>query len=383
VTTFFREPETFQILRDQVLPRLLKERPPDTPIRVWVAGCATGEEVYSIAMCFLEHAGASTGDSPALQVFATDLSEAALGRARAGIYAESIAQDVSPQRLARFFSRVDSRYQVSRAVRDMCVFARHDLTRDPPFSRLDLISCRNVLIYLEASLQERVLASFHYALKPGGFLLLGASEATSGSSELFAPIDKKHRIYSRRPTLGPTVVGFTRARPVGSAPRRGVVKAAPAEAASREADRLLLARYAPAGVIVDGKDSIVEFRGHVDPYLEHTPGRASLDLFKMARKGLLVGLRQAVQEARKADAPVSKKGLTLPRRGQLHRVDLNVIPLKGSPESEGSLLLLFDERTAAKSGAGRASLGGRRAPSSARTPGCGRNWSKPPGTSRP
>ena len=361
VTSFFRDPTTFQILRDQVLPSLLKDRPPETPLRVWVPGCATGEEVYSIVICLLEQAGGFPGSSPAFQVFATDLSEAALGKARAGKYAESIAQDVSPPRLARFFSRVNGQYQISKAIRDMCVFARHDLTRDPPFGRLDLISCRNVLIYLGPQLQQRVLATFHYALKPSGVLLLGASEAMGGSSELFASTDKKHRIYAKRPTSSPAAPGFARgggAESVGPSRRAGQTVAA--EAPSREADRLLLARYAPVSVIVDRRDAIVEFRGEIDLYLEHTPGRASLDLFKMARKGLPLGLRQALQEARKKDAPVRKTGLTVLRRGQLHRLDLEVIPLKGSRENEGSLLVLFDARSDRSGGQARAE--GRRPP---------------------
>ena len=350
VTSFFRDPEVFQALCEEVLPRLLKDRPAGAPIRVWVPGCATGEEVYSIVIGLLERAGELKGN-PSFQVFATDLSESALEKARAGIYLENIAQDVSPERLQRFFTKVDGRYQVIKAVRDMCVFARHDLTKDPPFSRLDLISCRNMLIYLEPRLQQRVLGIFHYALRPSGFLLLGASETAGASPDLFAPVDKKHRIYSKRPTSAPAVLGF--AAPGGDARERrearpGVAKPGPREELPREADRILLARYAPAGVIVDEKDNIVEFRGQTDPYLEHAHGRASLSLFKMARKGLLLEVRQAIQEARKKDAPFRKEGVSLRHRGQLRELDLEVIPLKGSPEKERSLLVLFEARPETK-----------------------------------
>ncbi|HWX24984.1 MAG TPA: chemotaxis protein CheB, partial [Vicinamibacteria bacterium] len=301
VTSFFRDPGAFQVLCQEILPRLTKDRLPGAPIRVWVPGCATGEEVYSIVICLLESAGAPKKET-FFQVFGTDLSESALQKARAGRYPQSIAQDVSPERLQRFFTEVDGHYQVIKAIRDMCVFARHDVTTDPPFGRMDLISCRNMLIYLEPRLQQRVMALFHYALLPSGLLLLGGSETPGPSHDLFSPMDKKHRIYSKRPTVAPSVLGFARHLPNRrEGQQAGPVAAKPEsrEELAREADRILLARYAPAGVVVDHKDDIVEFRGKTDPYLEHTHGRASLKLFKMARKGLLLELRHAIQEARK------------------------------------------------------------------------------------
>lgn len=345
VTSFFRDPGTFRVLCQKFLPRLVKDRPPRAPIRVWVPGCATGEEVYSIVICLLEGAR-ELKTNPSFQVFGTDLSESAVAKARAGRYPPNIAQDVLPERLERFFTEVDGRYQVIKAIRDMCVFARHDVTRNPPFSRMDLISCRNILIYLEPRLQQRVMALFHYALLPSGFLLLGGSETTGASEDLFSPVDRKHRIYSRRPTTAPAVLGF--ARPLADDRERQAAgpvaaKPGPREELPREADRMLLAR-APAGVIVDEKDDIVEFRGQTDPYLEHIHGRASLNIFKMARKGLLLELRQAIQEARKKDAPLRKEGVSLRHRGQLRRLDLEVMPLKASPEKERSLLVLFEAR---------------------------------------
>src|SRR6185503_18911190 len=194
--------QVFEALSDQVLPLLLEDRAGGAPLRVWVPGCATGEEVYSVAMCLLERT-AELSRNPSLQIFATDLSEGALATAREGTYVVNIARDVSPERLRRFFAKVDGHYQISKAIREMCVFARHDLTRDPPFSRLDLISCRNVLIYLEARLQEKVFETFHYALRPEGFLVLGPAETAGASSALFPPVDEKHRIYSRKLAGGP------------------------------------------------------------------------------------------------------------------------------------------------------------------------------------
>ena len=242
VTSFFRDAEAFEVLCAEIVPRLLKGRAPGAPIRVWVPGCATGEEVYSIVICLLERASEVKGNPP-FQVFATDLSESALEKARTGSYPPNIAQDVSPERLRRFFTEVDGRYQVVKAVRDMCVFARHDLTRDPPFSRLDLISCRNMLIYLEPRLQQRVLAIFHYALRPSGFLLLGASETAGASDEYLAAVNKKHRIYSKRPAATPAAFRFAPGRaPEGGRDHGGLrplaAKPGLREELPREADRI-------------------------------------------------------------------------------------------------------------------------------------------------
>ena len=342
VTSFFRDPEVFDALREQVFPLLLEDRAPDAPIRVWVPGCATGEEVYSIAISLLERAG-ELSRNPSLQIFASDLSEDALGKARAGRYLESIAQDVSAERLRRFFTKVEGGYQVSKTLREACVFARHDLAKDPPFSKMDLISCRNVLIYMEPRLQERVFATFHYALSPGGFLVLGTSESVGAASAFLAPLDEKHRIYSRKKTAAPPQPPFA-AGPSGSeapaklaalTPRAAVPPGIPAEA-----DQALLARYAPASVVVDDGLDILEFRGETHPFLEHVRGQASLNLIRMARKGLLLELRQAIQEARRKNAPSRKEGLSLRYRGQLRHVNLAVVPLKGA--AERCLLVVFE-----------------------------------------
>jgi two-component system CheB/CheR fusion protein len=348
VTSFFRDPGTYEALCQAVLPRLLKGRPSAVPVRVWVPGCATGEEVYSLVICLLEGA-AEMKASPAFQVFGTDVSEHALERARAGRYLANIAEDVSPERLRQYFTEVDGGYRVAKAIRDMCVFARHDVTRDPPFSRMDLISCRNMLIYLEPRAQQRVMAVFHYALLSSGFLLLGASETASTSQDLFEPVDRKSRIYSRRPTAVPAVFGIGARRPERERQAPLAAKPGLGDELPREADRLLLARYAPAGVIVDEKDNIAEFRGETGPYLEHPHGRASLNLFKMARQGLVLELRQAIQEARKKDAPVRREGVTLRHRGQARQTNLEVIPLRVSSERERSLLVLFEPSPATRS----------------------------------
>ncbi|MGZ3722376.1 MAG: CheR family methyltransferase [Bdellovibrionales bacterium] len=201
VTCFFRDADTFKSLKDEVFPALIHNRHPGTPIRIWVPGCATGEEVYSLAICLMEFLSDRVVHFP-IQIFATDLSEAAIDKARLGQYVEAVQLDVSPERLRKYFTRADGGYQINRTIRDMCVFARHDVTRDPPFSRMDLISCRNLLIYLGPVLQTRVLTSFSYALNNAGFLMLGNAETVGAASECFSTVDKKHRIYKRKP--GPT-----------------------------------------------------------------------------------------------------------------------------------------------------------------------------------
>ena len=196
VTSFFRNPEAFDVLKQTIFAKLLQQGG-DDPLRVWVIGCSTGQEAYSIAMAFVE----SAENAPRLrklQVFATDLNDALLDKARHGLYAKSLAQDLSPERLRRFFVEEEGGYRIAKALREMVVFARQNLISDPPFSRLDLISCRNLLIYLEPSLQKRALPTFHYALKPGGFLFLGGSESIGSFADLFEPVDKKHKIYSKK-----------------------------------------------------------------------------------------------------------------------------------------------------------------------------------------
>jgi two-component system, chemotaxis family, CheB/CheR fusion protein len=187
VTGFFRAPHAFEALRRDVLPRLIEARSPDTPLRIWVPGCATGEEAYSLAIGVVECLGERAAQVP-IRLFATDLDEGALAKARTGLYIENIELDVSPERLQRFFTKVDLHYQVDPAIRELCTFARHDLCRDPPFSHVDLVSCRNVLIYLDAVMQRRIMPLFHYALHPGGFLMLGTAETLGSAADLFTPV---------------------------------------------------------------------------------------------------------------------------------------------------------------------------------------------------
>jgi two-component system CheB/CheR fusion protein len=345
VTSFFRDPLTFEALKADVLPRLLRARPADLPIRVWVPGCATGEEAYSIAMCLLEVQG-SLGVNTPIQVFASDLADAAVQKARSGSYPESVDAQVSRERLLRFFVKEAGRYQVSKAVRDLLVFAHHDLTRDPPFSRMDLVSCRNVLIYLEASLQKRVLATLHYALQPDGLLLLGQAETIGPASDAFTVVDREHKVYAKRAQATPA---FLRGPPAAG-PRAVPPAVAPVPLRTdqrtdvvRESQRLLLERYAPASVLVDHKDDVFHFRGDTEPYLGHAEGAASFQLTKLARKGLLPDLRRLLLEARARNAAVRKTGLALRHRGRTRRVALEAIPIRGPGSGEQSFLVIFDD----------------------------------------
>jgi two-component system CheB/CheR fusion protein len=221
VTSFFREPKAFELLKSKIFPRLMKDRPPRSPIRIWVPGCSTGEEVYSLAMCLLEFLEHRTANTP-IQIFATDLSDRAIQKARQGVYPAGIAEDVGPGRLRRYFIKHPSGYQVSKTVRDLCVFARQDVTKDPPFSRLDLVSCRNLLIYLGPELQKRVIPVFHYALKSTGVLLLGGSETIGGFADLFALMDRRHKIYARKSTPHRMELGLaSRSLPVPETPPGG------------------------------------------------------------------------------------------------------------------------------------------------------------------
>jgi len=349
VTRFFRDPESFEGLAQTVFPALLQGRSPSDALRIWVPGCASGEEVYSIAISLIEALGERAG-AMTIQMFGTDASEAAIARAREGRYPEGTADEVPPERLRRFFVKLDGHYEIAKAVRDLCVFARQDVTRDPPFSRIDLLSCRNLLIYLDPALQRGVLALFHYALKPQGFLMLGPSEALGQSTDLFELVDKKHRIFARRAALGRPELPF-RGREAGpSHPQAG--PAAPAAAIletdrmQREADRALLARYAPASVLVDEQLNVHQFRGQTALFLEHAPGTASLNLQKLAPPSLLVALSPAIREARKGNAPVRRENVRIELQGRVRKVHFEVSPFQVPETDARGYLVVFEEAQA-------------------------------------
>ncbi|MBD2328910.1 chemotaxis protein CheB [Alkalinema sp. FACHB-956] len=353
VTSFFRDAEAFAALTEKVFPALLHDRSPDLPIRVWVAGCSTGEEAYSIAICLLEFL-ANQPRKPPIQIFATDVSELAIDKARLGFYQHNQVTDISPDRLQRFFTRSEEGYQINKSVRELCIFARQNLISDPPFSRLDLISCRNVFIYFGTSLQKKVLSMFHYGLMPTGFLFLGTSETIGESPDLFTLIDRKYKIYAKRPApLRLNLDLIASGYPVEmNLPSPIVAEASRNELElSQAADQIVLQQYAPVGVVINAQLEILQFRGQTGAYLEPSPGRASLNLLTMVKEGLRLELRTAIHQAKQDRHTVRKEGITL--RETVHtqtdwsvrtrQIRIDVIPFQPNPASEDCFLILFED----------------------------------------
>ncbi len=339
VTSFFRDPDSFRALQELVFPAICQHKSSDEPIRIWVAGCATGEEVYSIAISLLEFFADHPIKNP-IQIFATDISDNVIDKARLGIYPQNLLVDVSPERLRRFFTPVKGGYQIGKIVRELCVFARQNLTSDPPFSRLDLISCRNMLIYLEPVLQKKVMPIFHYALNVDGFLMLGSAEGIGNAGDLFASVDKKNRIYKSKLTPSRMHFNFVKSTYKREPVNLAKYKEDPVETNLEQlADQVVLSRYAPVGVLINSELEILQFRGQTSLYLEPSPGKASLNLLKMARVELRIELQAAVYNAKKEDLPISRDGIEM-QQGLLVRLD--VIPLKSN--SEQFFLVLFESR---------------------------------------
>lgn len=341
VTSFFRDPDTFDGLKTSVFPELIAGRSEDADIRIWVPGCSSGEEVYSIVICLFEFLEAQKVTFP-IKVFATDVSERVIEKARAGVYPASISKDISPERLQRFFKQIDAGYQIEKSVRDACVFARQDITQDPPFSQIDLISCRNVLIYLGPILHSRVFPIFHYALKPEGYLVLGSAESVGGFGELFEPVDKQRRFYQRKNVSSHVGMVFTR----GNRTREGAFSSStPMELAPRaydvreEADRVVLDRYCPPGVVIDEGWKIVQFRGHTGRFLEPAPGLPSNDLLQMVRRGVLPSLRSALEAVKNSGLPARRENVPLDD----FQVHLEIIPIAVPPEGAKYFVVLFEE----------------------------------------
>ncbi len=344
VTSFFRDGEPFQALEDLVFPRLLERKKPGESIRIWVPGCSTGEEAYSIGICLLETLG-DRAQEFRLQIFATDLDDEAIARARVGVYPKTIAADVSEERLRRYFQKRDTGYEVGKTLREMVIFAVHDLTRDAPFSRLDLCTCRNLLIYLQPPLQKRVLRVLHYSLLPEGFLMLGSSETVSDNPELFALLDKKNRIYVKKSVASSGVfeldgVTLRDSRALRASPPDPL---RPLANLQQLADRKVLDRFGPAGVLVNEHLDILQFRGRTGPYFEPQPGTATLNLLKLARPELHLELRNTTGRALQENVPISGRAILLPGSEQNRLVSIEVHPLRDPETNTRSLLVLFRE----------------------------------------
>ncbi len=349
VTGFFRDPAVFQTLRKKVFPRIVKSRSAEEPVRIWVPGCSTGQEVYSIAMS-LREIMADRKSHLNVQIFGTDINDAALEKARAGIYPDLIRTDVSVERLRRFFSKTETGWRINKGIREMCIFARQNVATDPPFSNLDMVSCRNVLIYLGPTLQRKVLPLFHYALKPNGFLLLGVSETIGVFADLFSLSDKKAKIYTKKAVqLRPAV---TFAQPTAMDPSIGVL-AGPGAARQdlaplladiqKQADRILLTHHTPAGVVVNRQLDVLQFRGRTGPYLEHAHGEATLNLLKMAREGLTIGLRSVVTRSIRQNIRAREDGVRIKQNGSFRDVSIEVVPFQVPPDRERFYLVLFED----------------------------------------
>ena len=346
VTSFFREPAAFEALAKEVVPHILEAKAKGAPLRAWVAGCSTGEEVYSLAISLLESMAHLEHPRP-IQIFGSDVSQRAVERARAGIFSDAAVHDLSEEIRHKYFVKLDHGYRISKQVRELCIFIRHDLARDPPFARLDLVCCRNVLIYFGAALQKRVMATFHYCLNRPGFLMLGRAESIAGYGQFFSQIDKENKIYAR--TSSRSELQF--APGYGAYPTvPGLVVPAPAETPRpafdliKHVDRMLLGKYAPAGVILNEKLEVIQFRGRTGPYLEPAPGQPQSNVLKMAREGLLLPLKTALTQAKKQQEPVRKRGIEVGERGTTVCCDLVVTPLTGWPGSKETLYaVLFEE----------------------------------------
>src|SRR5579872_254034 len=353
VTGFFRDKQAYEALDKHVFPTLFQSRKLETnPIRIWIPGCSTGEEAYSIAICLLEFLWAKGRTGPpgpittkTAQIFATDISESALDRARLGLYSEAAVSEVSPERLSRFFVRLDGGYQINKSIREMCVFARQNIAKDPPFSNLDLITCRNVLIYLAPELQKRVIPTLHYALKPDGFLMLGTSESLGAFTDHFVLVDKRHRIYQKKRSAARLITFFASTDYAVRKPElaRSVAPPPSALAVDKEVERVLVNRFVPASIVLNDQMEIVQFRGRTGAYLEPAPGHPTFSLSKMAREGLLVDLRAALTKARKTNATVRAERVHVKSNGHMMDVDLEVIPVRGQGSSDRFYIVVFED----------------------------------------
>lgn len=350
VTHFFRDERVFRALQQRFLPVLLRKKLKHRgeQLRVWVPGCATGEEVYSLVICILETLGTHSAKI-GIQIFGTDLSESTIDHARAGIYSSAIAKDVTPKRLKRFFAKRDGTYQINRKVRDLCTFARQDITADPPFSRLDLISCRNVLIYLSPQLHKRCIPQFHYALNPGGYLILGPAESVGMYEELFEPVDRKNKIYAKRDVPTPRTFDLQPYRgfeaPQGDARSTSAVRADFSDYLLEVADRIMLGAYAPAAVIIDSTMHVEQMRGRTEDYLEHPPDADTLNLLQLARPSMVSDLRRTIDRAMKNGKPTRKERVLVRFQGKTREVNIEVVPFKMADSNKSWMLVIFDETT--------------------------------------
>jgi two-component system CheB/CheR fusion protein len=346
VTRFFRDSEAWELLRTEVIPKLLTTAPGGGVLRAWSAGCSTGEEAYSLAMVFREALGQikPAGDFT-LQIFATDLDHDAIDKARAGIYTANISADVAPGRLQRFFIQEGNSYRVGKEIREMVTFATQNLIMDPPFTKLDLLLCRNLLIYLTPELQKKLLPLFHYSLKPGGVLFLGSAESVNAHSDLFAPLNIKSRLFQRRESFLPIEpqtfpAAFIPGRE-GDSKELTTVK--PVINLQTLADHLLLQNFSPPAVLVSDKGDILYINGKTGKYLEPAAGKANWNIFAMAREGLRFDLGSAFQKALRQKEAVAVKNLQIGTEDSSQRVDITVQTIAEPEALRGMVMIVFTD----------------------------------------
>lgn len=349
VTSFFRNPEAFNTLRNDILPPLLADKPEGYVFRVWVAGCASGEEAYSIAILLRELMD-ETSPQINIQIYATDLDDDAIAKARAGSYPPNIAQDVTPERLHRYFSKDEVGYRVKKEIREMVVFAIQNAIKDPPFTKLDLLSCRNMMIYLEAELQSRLIATFHYALKPGGMLFLSPSESIGNHTELFTPINRKWKLYraTHSAASARTTLAWTAEK--GSKVPEALAGKTRETNFAELAKQFLLRSYAPASVVTELNGNILYVHGETGKYLRPAPGQPTLNVVDMARKGLQLELRAAIHYAASQGAPTLNREPSIKSNGDSQHMSFSVQPLPETGTGESLLLVSFHDLPGAASG---------------------------------
>ncbi|HEX8270591.1 MAG TPA: CheR family methyltransferase [Flavobacterium sp.] len=331
VSYFFRDSDTFNILPEKVFPLLLEQRSAETNLRIWIAGCSTGEEAYSLAIALHEFLSINSPGTK-VQLFASDISEKNVSRARLAKYRKEEVQNISDERLNKYFVKAEGGYVVSKAIRDMCVFAVHNFLKDPPFAKMDMISCRNVLIYFDSLLQKKAMTTFHYSLKERGVLFLGKSESTNSVSNLFDPLVKNHKLYVRKSAPAHFPASAFEPQEVGTAqfktfslPKKDITNVD----LHKVANNILFAKYTPAGVIINEKQEIIHFHGDTSPFLILSPGKPNLNLLKMAREGLSFELRNALTKEKTAEV-VQKTGI--PIKGKSYAVDFDIVALPAGVE---------------------------------------------------
>jgi two-component system CheB/CheR fusion protein len=343
VTNFFRDPKAFEALKEKVLPEMLKNQPDGHGLRVWIPGCSSGEEAYSVGMIIRE-CTKQLNRNLNVQIFATDIDAEAIETARTGIYPGSISTDVSQGRLKQFFTRHDSSYQINKEIRETCIFAVQDVIKDPPFTKLDLLCCRNLLIYMEAELQKKLLPIFHYALKPEGFLFLGTSETVGGFRDLFSTVEKKWKIYRRRESAA--AMHRLVELPVRVEREPGLpapAKALPDLTLAQLAQRTLLDEYAPPSVIIDDNGTMHYIHGRTGKYLEPAPGEVKCNILDMAREGLRVELPAAMRKVMAEKRDITYEGLRVKGNGSVQEINLTVKPLDMSRTTPGLMMVVFED----------------------------------------